>query len=273
MTGTAPEWHGFAVEKRTRGVGGAVAIALLVVSCVLCGGAAIAGRHAIATSVARDRLLERGIECDERFAVTIAWGLDEATVGPTYCTVASGAIASFELVDPVRVALEDQQPTRLDGGAVRVTVRQPPPPPDPEAGEWGPFLDALAIPDRVGLLVGGIAQLAASAPPPVELASIEVVRDGAPVGALAGVHVDGAAPLGVRVDRIALPALSGPLGARASATILALESTATASRVDLAGDLEVDAALAFLGSGQHRMRLRIIGDDLETASPRYRVSF
>ncbi|MDQ3030881.1 MAG: hypothetical protein M3Y87_00555 [Myxococcota bacterium] len=258
-----------AARPRSRWVG-CLALAIVAGTCLVCGGAALM-RSPIATSIARARLLERGIECDDRFAVEVSWTLDDAIAAPTFCTVRSGAIESFELIDPLRVAIEDQQPSRIDGGGVRLTLREAALPADPEPGEWGSILEALAIPDRVGLLMGGLAQLATSDPPPMELSSLEVVRRGESVASLAGVHVDGATPLGVRVDRIALPALAGPLGAHAAASLVALESTSTPAEVEVTGELQLEGSLSILGALRHEERLRIVGTALDTPSPSYRV--
>lgn len=249
---------------------GCFALVLVALSCAVCGVTAL-GRHAIVTHIARERLRDQGIECDARFAVEVSWTLDEARIGPTWCSLSGGAIESLELIDPVRIAIAGREPTRIEGGMVRVTVREGAMAPSTGIGAWSAVLVALAIPERVGALVGGLAMLAARQPPPTELTSIEIVRRGEPIASLSGVHVDGAQPLGVRVDRLTLMSLGGPLGARAEAAITAIESTSTPSRVELAGELDVDAALPFVGAQRLRQALRITADALDTPAPTYRV--
>lgn len=256
-----------------RGGGGRVAagcaLAVVGVACLLGAGVALA-KDAIATSVARDRLRERGVECDERFAASIAWSLDEVVIAPAYCTLGEGPVESVELIDPVRVALEGGEPAHVDGGAVRAILRGEPP--AVRAGGFHAALAAIEVPERVGMIASGLARLAGSELPATELASLEIARHGTgAIATLAGVHADGASPLGVRVDRVSMPALAGPLGASATAALRAVEARATSRRVEMEGDLEVDAALPILGALRQSTHLVLIGEGLDGAEPRWEL--
>jgi len=85
--------------------------------------AAWALRGTLATSIARDELEARGLECDERFAVELGALFDTATVGPTRCTREGGIVAAVELRGPVTVELDGFAPASADVQSLRLSLR------------------------------------------------------------------------------------------------------------------------------------------------------
>src|SRR5262245_4159188 len=112
-------------DRKRGGLGcGAWAGIGLVASCCVITGIGVAGSDAVATSVIRDRLVEQGITCDERFAVDVGWTLDSASLAPTRCTITSREIEAIELLDPAVIELgEGFEPSAVRGGRARIDMR------------------------------------------------------------------------------------------------------------------------------------------------------
>lgn len=254
------------------GIAGSLVIGLAVACCLFGGGLAVLS-DPIATSVARDRLAEQGIECDDRLSVDLGWALDVARIAPTTCTMREGDVAAFELLDPVTIELGEGFEARLvTGGRARVVTRIDPP--VVHASGLGAIVDALEIPDRIGMLVAGAARLSGDDLPQIEMGSIEVARDDRVSALLTGVHLVGrtaTTPLALRVDRADLPAIAGPLGARATIAIAPMSAEATPSHATLEGDLRIDASLPLLGGLQRDVHLAVVGDGLDGPTPRYDI--
>ena len=246
---------------------GCLALAGLGLACVAGMGVTL-GRHAIVTSIAREELRARGLECDARFALEVSLALDQAIVAPTTCTLTSGDVESIELVDPVRVELTGRTPTRVEGGAARIALRDRG---SFRATGWGAILDALAIPERLGAMVAGFGQLAGAGVPPIAMTSVELVRGGQPMLALGTLHADGSSPLGVTVERVDLPVIEGPMGARARVQLTSVRSTATASVVTMEALLDVDASMPMIGSLDQRRPVHVRVEGLDTDVPRWTV--
>lgn len=261
--------------KGRLGVAGSLLIGLVVACCLLTGGLAVLA-DPIATSVARDQLAQRGVECDERLAVALGWTLRSARIDPTSCTLSEGDVAGFELLDPVTVELNGLDPTRVTGGRARVISRIEPPVVSASGLGGvlgvGAMLDTVAIPQRVGMVVAASARLSATELPAVELGSVEVVH-GERVGiVLTGVHLvgrHGTTPLALRVDRAELPVIEGPMGLRAAITIAPLTTEATPQQATLQGQLRVDAQLPIVGGIQHEVPITVTAEGLDGPSPRY----
>jgi hypothetical protein len=256
--------------KPSRGPFAGALLAGTLAACCLLGGAAVLLEDAYATSVLADQLAARGVECDERFAVDATPTLDAATIGPTTCTVAEGAVESFELLDPVTVELDaGLEPRHVRAGRVRVSVRFDPP--VVTGTGLDAIMEALAVPQRLGLLVSGAAELARADLPRIDAASIEVERSGEGVAALAGVTISGGSPLEIEAERVDLPQISAPLGTRATIAIAPLTGTATPERVELEGDLDVDATLPVVGETHQEVHVRVAGEGLDSATPTFRI--
>lgn len=246
---------------------GCLALAVVGLACVAGMGVTL-GRHAIVTGIAREELRARGVECDERFALEVSLTLDQAIVAPTTCTLGTGGVESIELVDPLTVALAGTAPTRLEGGAARIALRDTG---TFRATGWGAILDALSIPERIGTMVAGLGELARAGAPPITMGSVEIVRGGQPMLTLATLRSDGASPLGVTIERVELPVIEGPIGARARVGLTGVRSSATPQRVAMDAQLDVDASMPMIGSLDQQRPVRVEVDGLDTPMPRWTV--
>lgn len=246
---------------------GCFALAIVGLACVAGMGVTL-GRHAIVTSVARGELRERGVECDERFALEVSLMLDEAVLAPTTCTLASGDVESVEVVDPVTVGIAGGRPTRVEGGSARVALRSTG---SFRATGWGAILDALSIPERIGTMVAGFGQLARAGAPPISMRSIEIQRGGQPMLTLTTLAADGASPLGVTVERAELPLIEGPIGARARVQLTGVRSSATPQSVTMDAQLDVDASMPMIGSLDQQRPVHVVVEGLDTDVPRWTV--
>ncbi|AKF02907.1 hypothetical protein [Sandaracinus amylolyticus] len=239
-----------------------------VVSACVGGIGLVVGRHAIATAIARGQLAERGVECDERFAVELAISLDALVVAPTRCTLASGVVTSVEVVEPVTVGIASGAPTRVEGGVARIDLRG-----DVGAGMrgsgWGAMLDALAIPERIGTMIAGFGQLAAAGAPPITMRSVEITRAGTPMITMSDLRTDGAQPLAVTVSRAELPVIAGPMGVRAQVALDAVRSSATRASATMDATLDVDASLPLVGTVDEQRAVSVMVEGLDTDVPRW----
>ncbi|UJR84694.1 hypothetical protein [Sandaracinus amylolyticus] len=258
------------MSKSSGGAGRVIGcFALFAVALACVGGMGLVlGRHAIATMIARGQLSQRGVECDDRFAVEIAMSLDQLVVAPTRCTIASGVVTAVEVVEPVTVGIANGAPTRVEGGVARIDLRG-----DVGAGlrgsGWGAMLDALSIPERIGTMVAGFGQLAAAGAPPITMRTVEIMRAGAPMITMSELRTDGAQPLGVTVTRAELPVIAGPMGVRAQVALDGVRSSATRSSATMDATLDVDASLPLLGAVDEQRAVSVMVEGLDTDVPRW----
>ena len=246
---------------------GCLALAGIGLTCAIGMGITL-GRHAIVTAIARDQLRQRGVECEDGFALEFSLMLDEAVLAPTTCTLATGDVESIELVDAVTVGLAGGEPTRVEGGTARISLRNVG---SFRATGWGAILDALSIPERLGTMVAGFGQLARAGAPPISMGTIEIQRAGQPMLTLATLRADGASPLGVTVERAELPVIEGPIGARARVQLTGVRSSATAQSVTMDAQLDVDASMPMIGSLDQQRPVHVVVEGLDTALPRWTV--
>lgn len=222
----------------------------------------------MATSEARARLQARGITCDDNFAVDVTMSLDLATLSPTTCTMESGPLASFEVITPLEVELISQEPVMLRCEQLRISLRQSAP---DAGGSWGPLLDALAVPARIGALAHGVSDLAQRDLPPAAISQVEIVQEGAAMSVLRDVQVAGGSPFTLSAASVSLPPIAAPLGARADMSIEALRASGSADAVQLSGELEVDATLPLLGAQHQRRHFEVRARGLQGAAPTWEL--
>jgi hypothetical protein len=263
-----------------RPLGRWIMLLAVVLGCCLLGELAVLAIDPIATSIARRRLHARGVECDDRLAVDLAAAFGAATLAPTTCTVATGPIESFAIVDPVELTLAGASVRAIRAGRVQIVVRVPPP--VVAAGGWGAALEMLGIPERLGLLAHGLAELAAQDRAAVDAQSIEIVHAGRATATLTGVRLGAGSPMSIEVARITLPALSLPFGLDVAPELAAVRGSATAARVELDGDLAGSGAVLTLlrallpsdlpldAAAITGRRIGIVVEGLDTPSPTYR---
>lgn len=240
----------------------------LALAC-LCGIGLLLARGAFAGYAARSALAARGIACDDHFSVSVDTGLTHAEVSPCTCTMDQGPVESFELVDPVRVELEGETITHVHAGHVRVAMRGAGPAVD--AGSLGPVASMLGVPARIGSLVGAASQLASMHAPQTEIPVLDVEQNGHASVHVETLAIDGRSPLAITASQVTLPALSGPLGASATATISDLAGTASATDVQLSGDLALTGSAPIVGTVTRNGHIVVTGTALDTDAPSYRI--
>lgn len=243
-------------------------LALLLVC--LCGGGLYLARGLFVGYGARSALAARGIVCDDDFAVSVDASVTHADVSPCTCTMEEGPVASFTLVEPVAVELEGEIVTQVRAGQVRVSMRGEGPAVD--AGSLGPLAAMLGVPARIGSLIGAASELAVMHAPATEIASLDVEQGGRTTVHVESLALDGASPLGITATEVSLPALSGPLGASATAEITGLSGTASASSVRLSGELALTGSAPIVGSVTRGGHVVVSGSALDTDAPSYRIA-
>jgi hypothetical protein len=247
----------------------AIGIAIPLVLCCVCGASGMLARGAFARYVARATLAGYGIACGDGFSVSPDVGMHHAEVAPCTCTMDDGAVESFEIVTPLTVDLDGTRVTHVHAGTVRVALR--PESASVDAGALGPLASVLGIPARIGGTVHAASQVAGMDAPPVEIATLEVTREGEVTVAIDALALDGADPLGISIHQLTMPALTGPLGAHASLTIDDLAGTATASDVHMEGELALTGQAPLVGTVSRSGRVTVSGSALDTDAPTYRV--
>lgn len=247
-----------------------VALALVPLAlCCVCGTGAALGRGAVARYLARSLLAGHGITCGAGFDVTPDASFAHAEIAPCTCTMEDGAIESFELVEPVTVDLDGQTVTHVHAGSVRLALRGAGPSVD--AASLGPIASAMGVPARIGGVVNAAARIAEASPPPIEATHVEVDQGGRPAVTLDGLALDGGHPLAITVHEVALPSLTGPLGAHATATIDDVSGTATPSEVHIEGQLSLSGAAPIMGTVTRSGTVTVSGTGIGSESPTYRI--
>jgi hypothetical protein len=241
----------------------------------LCGGGlllALVAIDPIATSRARDALVERGVVCDERFAVDVSFDLSTATLAPTRCQLVRLTYArAVELPEGGAVTLSGLSPTEVHVSSMRVFLVS-------EGGASVPLgpmgaLGAIAgVDGRVGATARAASELAAHRPVPTTIDRVELVRDDRTEVTLETVTIGGGDPLTIEIRRAELAELSGPMGIAASGELRALTGTATPSTCHLEADLLLSARLPVLGALTHQTHLVLDGTGLDGEHPDFSVS-
>jgi hypothetical protein len=244
-----------------------VAAVVLVVLLALVGGG-WALRDAVATSMARDALASRGIQCDDRFAVELSASFGSATVGPTRCTRGGeGIIESIELLGPARVELSGFEPTSVEAESLRIVLRERD---VPGGSSWSPELARLYLEQRVAGLVKGLSELSRLGLPTTTIVRGDV-RRGTTAMATADRLVLTPAAAGntdVALQRIVFEAMMGA----ASLTLSSVTGSATASSVQLRGQATARAGIALLGSVTTGGRFELETSALDTDRPQLRLN-
>jgi hypothetical protein len=250
-----------------RWIGIAAVGLVIVLGCVV---AAWALRDAVATSMARDALASRGIECDERFAVELSATFGSATVGPTRCTREGGYVEAIELVGPARVALSGFEPTSVEAESLNVVLRDG----DlPGGSGWAAELARLNLEQRVAGLVKGLAELSRLGLPPTTITRGHVLRGTESMATVEGLSLTPAAGgvTNVGLRNIVFEAMLGA----ARLTLSDVTGTATASAVSLQGQATARAGIALLGTISTGGSFTLVTSALDTDRPelRLRASF
>lgn len=249
---------------------------LLGTAVALCGGGIVVALVAIdpvVTSRARDALVERGVVCDERFSVDVAWGLDHATVAPTRCQLVEVDYAeSVELPEGAEVTLSGLSATELHATTVRVYLGEAASLGSVSLGPLGVLGAMTGVDTRVAATARAASELASHEPPATTVDRVELVRGDAVEVTLETLHLTPGEPLTVTVERAALGELSGPMGTSATGELRDVSGTATASTCHLEGDLAVSARVPILGTIAHETHLVVDGSALDGPSPTLSVS-
>lgn len=259
----------------------APALAFVVGALVaLCGGGlvvAVVLSDTILTSRARDALVERGVVCDERFALDADWSLSEVTVAPTRCQLTGLDFASaIELPEGATAHLSGLSATDLTVPAARVFLIDAPSA-DVDLAGLGPLgalgLGSLAdVGSHVAATARAASELAAHQPIPTGVGRLELVHRDAVVVTFERLEIGGATPTTLRAARVELAEMRGPMGMALGGSIETLTGTATASTCHLEGDLSVGARLPVIGAVGTEVHLLLEGAALDTDAPTYSVS-
>lgn len=246
-----------------------LALSLLAGGCCVAGVGVLSLRDVVATALARSSLAAHGVSCDEDFALSVESGLAHASLAPCTCTLEDGAIASFELVDPVSLDLDGTRVTHVRTGTVSVVMR--PEGPAIDAGVLGPIASVMGVPARIGGLIGAAADVARLDPPAIDVPHLDVVRDGRPAVSVESLALDAARPIGVTAARASLPGLAGPLGAHADLTIEHVTGTTSSEEVRLEGDLTLTGSAPLLGEVSRAGRVVLRGEALGSSHATYQI--
>lgn len=239
----------------------------LVAACS-CGGCSLLFRGAIASAMAESALASRGIVCDE-LSIDLGLAMDQATIAPTTCHPDHGAVETIELVDPVTAELVAFSPTHIEAGRVRVGLRGEAPSVD--AGTLGPVAGLFHVPERIGLLIQATSEIAAMAPPAIDVGTLEVMRGDQVSVAIDALALDGHTPLALTAHEVTLPSLDGPLGAHAEVRIDALHGDATAEQVTLTGTIHLNGGAPLMGEVHRDGEVTVEGSALTSPSPSYTI--
>lgn len=242
----------------------------------LCGGgllAIAALKDTFVTARAREALVERGVVCDERFALEVSWGFSEVAVAPTRCQLVRETYAeSIELPEGATATLSGLEATSLRAPSLRVYLAERTAGPPVDLGPLG-MLGAIGeIGSRVGAVARAGAELAAHRPVPTSIDRVELV-DGETVAlTLESASIDAGEPMPIHVARARLGEIAGPLGTTASAELTAIEGTATPSTCHVEADLSVSARVPIVGAVEHATHVVLEGTALDTERPQISAS-
>lgn len=242
----------------------------------LCGGGllvAVVLSDTLVTSRAREALVERGVVCDERFAVDVNWSFSEATLAPTRCTLVRVTFAdAVELPEGATASLSGLSPSELRIPLARVYLVESGSVPDLGAltslGAVG-ILNVVEVPSRVASTARATAEIAAHRPVPTTIGRLELMREGAIEVAVAGLAIGGGAPTSFRASAVELPGIEGSM---IVANLAELDGHATASTCHLEGDLTLGARVPILGMISHDTHVVLEGAALDTPQPTFRLA-
>jgi hypothetical protein len=236
----------------------------------LCGGGLLIGIASvdwIATSRARDVLVERGVLCDDRFAVDVSFMFDRATVAPTRCELVRVSFAdAVELPDGATVTLVNLGPTTVHATVVR-TFLSSDEAPAARLGPMGALGVIEGVESRLYAIGRAAAEIASHRPIALALDRVELVRGTSAVVTLESVATTGGAPLRITIARAELAELTLPLGLAASGELRNIAGDATPSTAMLEGDLALGGRLPLLGSLGYDVHLVLSASALDTDHP------
>ena len=210
----------------------------------------------------------RGVTCDA-LTLETSLALDRATIAPTLCHFADGAVESVELLDPVAIDLVMFSPARVRAGRVRVALRGEAPSVD--SGVLGPVAALFRIPERIGLLIRATSELARMDPPPAEVTTLDIMSGARPSVSIDELSLDGASPLRITAREATLPSLEGPLGAHALVRIDTLHGEASADRVTLTGTIHLEGSAPLMGEMHRDGEVTVEGASLTSSAPSYAI--
>jgi hypothetical protein len=253
---------------------------VLGTTVALCGGGllvAVALSDTLVTSRAREALVERGVVCDERFAVDVNWSFSEATLAPTRCTLVRVSFAdAVELPEGATASLSGLSPSELRIPAARVFLVDASSAPI-DLGPMGALgtlgLGSIAgVGSRVASTGQATAEIAAHQPVPTTITRLELVHRGEVEVAITELAIGGGVPTTFRAARAELSELSGPMGIAATASLSDLTGTATASTCHLEGELTIGARMPIVGMLSHETHVVLEGAALDGPDPTFSVS-
>ena len=247
--------------KRKASIAGGIVLAVLI-------GVPLVGwllRSTIATSMARDELSARGLECDDRFEVSLSATFDEAVIGPTRCTHEGGVVEAIELLGDLRVELDGTEATSVSADSLRFALRDA----NVRGGNsWADALRRLSLEQGVAGLVKGLSELSGMDVPPTRVVRTEVVRGGSPLATVTNLELTPGGSLGLAAQRVHFSA--GPMGA-GQLDLTGVNGTATSSAVTLSGRANARAGVSIL-SVERGGPFSLEASALDTASPRFRLT-
>jgi len=259
----------------------APALAFVIGAIVaLCGGGVVVAvvlSDTLLTSRARAALVERGVVCDERFALDANWSLSEVTLAPTRCQLTEVDFASaIELPEGATAHLSGLSATDLSVPSARVFLIDAPHA-DVDLGGLGPLgslgLGALSdVGSHVAATARAASELAAREPIPTGVGRLELVHRDRVVVTFETLEIGGGQPTTLRAARVSLAEMTGPMGMALGGSIDALIGTATASTCHLEGDLNIGARLPVLGAIGTAVHVILDGSALDTDAPTFSVT-
>lgn len=218
-------------------------------------------RSAIATSLARGALTDRGVVCDERFALSLSAFATRATIAPTRCTREIGLVSAVDLGEAVTVELQGTSPERVTVPDLTLHLNE-------EgligaAQVHGRDVRRLGMEEQVGGLILGLSELSTQRLPPASLGRVAIRRGDAGFAVLRDVTLDGASPLGVTLERVVF--------AGGRLILREVTGTATPDQVDLAGIAATTQNMVLFAASSEE-RFRVIATGLRTANPSVEVA-
>ncbi len=246
----------------------------------LCGGGVVVAlvlSDTILTARARTALEERGVVCDERFALDADWTLSEVTLAPTRCELTDVDFArAIEIPQGGTARLSGLSASDLSVPLVRVFLSDAPSA-EVDLGGLGPLaslgLGGIAdVGSHVATSARAVSELAAREPIPTHVLVLELVHDDEVAVTFESLEIDGGQPVTVRAAHVTLPEMSGPLGMALGGSIDTLTGTATPSTCHLEGDVSVGARLPVIGAIGTGVHVILEGAALDTDAPTFSVT-
>jgi hypothetical protein len=216
-------------------------------------------RSTIATSMARSKLEEQGLRCDDRFSVDVSATFSEATIGPTRCEHDGGLVEAVELGEGgAQIVLSGFSPQSITIGQAGLALRDQ----DVRGGEgWGTD-EVRAIEQRVAGLVKGLAEISVIPWPETNIAHLTVSRGGNASALLRGMRL-------TRDDRLHAN-ISGVEFPRSRVTLENVTGTATRAEVTLDGQAHAQSEMLILAIAT-TVHFTLHATGLDGAHPTFRL--